>query len=43
VAREYTAPVGLLGLMTTIARVRLVISASMSRGSGSKLFSGRQG
>ena len=41
--RGYTAPVGLLGLTMTIARVRGVTNASISAGSGTKPFSGRQG
>ena len=43
VARGYTAPVGLLGLMTTMARVRGETSFAISSGSGTKSFSGRHG
>ena len=42
-ARGYTAPVGLLGLMMTRARVRGVTSRASSSGSGTKPFSGRHG
>jgi hypothetical protein len=42
-SRGYTAPVGLFGLISTSARVRGVISDSISAGSGKKRFCGRQG
>ena len=41
-ARGYTAPVGLFGLISTIARVRGVTSASISSGSGRKALSALQ-
>ena len=41
--RGYTAPVGLLGLMTTMALVLGVTSDWISSGSGTKPFSGRHG
>ena len=43
ISREYTAPVGLFGLITTMARVLGVTSFAISSGSGTKSFSGRQG
>ncbi len=42
-SRGYTAPVGLLGLTMTMARVRFVMSASISSGSGTNAARGMAG